>query len=332
MRKRLILLFTTLLMITFSLVIPVSSQETKPAAQSVNGQQEQPENGSDTTKRPITPQEDSVIKIKTSLISVLVSVTDQKGNLANNLLKDDFEILENGVPQEIQTFGREDSIPLRLALLFDISLSVKPRLKFQQQAATKFFKAVLRPVDKAALFSFSHDVIVEQDFTSDTNQLATATKELKAKGGTALYDAIYLASERLSKGTGRRVIVILSDGVNMISRTNLETSLRMAEKADAAIYAIYTVERLPVETGAVSGEDELKKICERTGGEVFFPKDTLDLDEVFKQLSAVLRAQYALSYTSNNEQYDGSYRKLDVKVKNPELKVRARKGYYAPKL
>jgi Ca-activated chloride channel homolog len=284
------------------------------------------------TRTVPNPQEDSVVKVRTELITVLVSVTDPRGSLINTLNKDDFEVLENGVPQEISLFGREN-LPLHLVLLFDTSSSVKPRLKFEQQAAAKFFKDVLRPIDRAALYSFNHDVTVEQDFTSDLNALTSATRNLKAKGGTALYDAIYIAGERLEKGPGRHVIVIISDGSNTISRTTLETALRMAERADAAIYGIYTATRLDEDLGPgyVHGDQELQKICERTGGDVFFPKDLNDLDGVFSQLTSVLRAQYALSYYSKNEGHDGTYRSLKVNIKNPDLKVRTRKGYYAPK-
>ncbi len=275
--------------------------------------------------------DDSVVKVRTELVNVLVSVTDQKGNLVHGLTKNDFEVLENGIRQEINLFGQSATVPLRMAMLFDLSLSVRPRLKFQKEAAERFFSSVLRPVDSAALFGFNHDVTIEQDFTSDRKQLISALRGLKSSGGTALYDAIFLASERLERGPGRRVIVILSDGLNMISRTTLESALRMAEKADATIYAIYTVNRLSEEPGVVSGEKLLQQICERTGGQVFFPENSYALDGVFEQLSQVLRAQYALSFYSSSEQNDGSYRRLEVQLKRPDLKVRARKGYYAPK-
>lgn len=279
---------------------------------------------------PPTHQDENTIKVRTDLTTLLVSVTDQKGNLVNTLTKDDFELSENGIVQEISLFGREDSQPLNLIVLFDTSISVKPKLKFQQQAATKFFKSVLRPIDKAALFNFNHDVMVAQDFTADTEALANAVKSLKAKGGTALYDAIYLAGERLQKGKGRHVIVIISDGANTISKTTRDKALRMADKADAAIYGIYTATRLD-EPGVYPGDKELEKICDSTGGEVFFPKDINDLDPSFARLTSVLHTQYALSFSSSLEQYDGTYRNLKIKVKNPDLKVRTRTGYYAPK-
>ncbi|MEW6729859.1 MAG: VWA domain-containing protein [Acidobacteriota bacterium] len=280
-----------------------------------------------------TPQEESIIKIRADLITVLVSVTDQRGQLINSLGKDDFELIENSTTQEIVTFGRENSLPLQLVLLFDVSSSVKPRLKFEQQAATKFFKDILRPIDRAALLSFSHDVMVEQDFTSNVEALVNATRSLKAKGGTALYDAIYLAAQRLEKGPGRHVIVIISDGANTISKTTLESALRMTERADAAIYGIYTATRLLDERDpyVIHGDQELQQICERTGGEVFFPNNINDLNDIFAQLAAVLRAQYALSYYSKNDQRDGTYRTLKINVKDANLKVRTRKGYYAPK-
>lgn len=279
----------------------------------------------------VTSQEDNIIRIRADLITVLVSVTDQRGNLVNTLKQDDFEVMENDVAQEMVSFGRENSLPLNLALLFDVSSSVKPRLKFEKDAAVKFFKSVLRPVDRAALLSFSHDITLEQDFTSDTEALARATRSLKAKGGTALYDAVFLAAEKLENGPGRHVIIIISDGANTISRTTLEAALRMTERADAVIYGIYTATRLTDEPGIVQGDQELTRICERTGGEVFFPKNLNELDEIFTQLGAILRAQYALSFYSKNDERDGSYRTIKVNVKNPDLKVRARKGYYARK-
>jgi Ca-activated chloride channel homolog len=248
--------------------------------------------------RPPSAQEESIIKIRADLITVLTSVTDPRGQPINTLGKDDFELQENGVAQEIVTFGRENSLPLHLVLLFDISISVKPRLKFEQQAAAKFFKTVLRPVDQAALFSFNHDVSVEQNFTSDAEALANAARSLKAKGGTALFDAIYLAAERLEKAPGRHVIVILSDGSNTISRVTMEAALRMAERADAVIYGVYTAQRLPEEETSmrfIEGDKELQKICERTGGEVFFPRNINELEEEFNQLAAILRAQYAIT-------------------------------------
>ncbi len=285
-------------------------------------------------KKATKSQDDSVVKVKTELVTVLVSVTDQKGNLVNNLAKDDFELLENTIPQEIFTVARENTAPLRLIVLFDTSVSVKPKIKFQQQAATKFFKSVLRPVDRAALLSFNHDVRIEQDFTSDVEALLKASRSLKAKGGTALYDAIYLAAQQLEKVAGRRVIVVISDGSNVISKTTLETALRLTERADAVIYGIYTATKLD-EEGATLGDKELEKICERTGGEVFFPKDINDLDDSFSRLAAVVRAQYVLTFypanEQNNEQTTVNYRALKVNVKNPDLKVRARKGYYASK-
>jgi Ca-activated chloride channel family protein len=282
-----------------------------------------------TAKTPKNAQDDNIVRIKTELVTVLVSVTDQKGNLVSNLTKDDFDLSENSIPQEIFTLSKENTAPLRLVVLFDTSVSVKPKIKFQQQAATKFFKSVLRPVDQASLMSFNHDVMIEKPFTSDVEALADATRSLKAKGGTALYDAVFLAAQQLEKIQGRRVIVIISDGANVISKTSLDNALKMAEKVDAVIYGIYTATRIE-EFGVVRGDKELEQICERTGGEVFFPKDVNDLDESFSRLAAVVRAQYALTFYPSNEQ-GGSYRALQVGVKRADLKVKARKGYYASK-
>lgn len=312
MIKRLLVLTSCII---FLLSLSTLAQNTKPTAKPTTNSQ----------------QEENILKVKTELVTVLVSVTDQKGNLVNNLTKNDFELLDNNIPQEIVTLAKENTAPLRLVVLFDTSSSVKPKLKFQQQAATKFFKSVLRPIDQAALMSFNHDVMVEQDFTSDTEALLNATKSLKTKGTTALYDAIYLASKQLTKVTGRHVIVIISDGSNIVSKITLDAALKMAERVDAVIYGIYTAVRTD-EFGVSPGDKELEKICERTGGEVFFPKDVTDLDEGFARLTSILRAQYALAfYPNSEEQRDGNYRLLKVNLKEPGLKIKARKGYYAAK-
>lgn len=319
MKKRLLFL-TIFFTIFYGLNFGVLAQNVRPFTQ------DDKQTSSKTSK---SPQDDNVVRIKTELVTVLVSVTDQKGNLVSNLTKDDFELSENNIAQEVFTVSKENTAPLRLVVLFDTSVSVKPKIKFQQQAATKFFRSVLRPVDQASLMSFNHDVMVEKGFTSDIEALANATRSLKAKGGTALYDAIYLASQQLEKIQGRRVIVIISDGANVISKTTLDNALKTAEQVDAVIYGIYTATRLD-EFGVVNGDRELEKICEKTGGEVFFPKDVNDLDESFNRLAAVVRAQYALTFYPSNEQ-GGNYRALQVNVKKADLKVKARKGYYASK-
>lgn len=318
MKKRMLFL-TVFFTVFYGLNFGALAQNVKPFTQ----------NDKQQTKASKPTQDDNVVRIKTELVTVLVSVTDQKGNLVSNLTKDDFELSENSIPQEIFTVSKENTSPLRLVVLFDTSVSVKPKIKFQQQAATKFFKSVLRPVDQASLMSFNHDVVVEKGFTSDVEALSDATRSLKAKGGTALYDAIFLASQQLEKIQGRRVIVIISDGANVISRTTLDNALKMTEQADVVVYGIYTATRLE-EFGVASGDKELEKICEKTGGEVFFPKDINDLDESFNRLAAVVRAQYALTFYPSNEQ-GGSYRALQVNVKKADLKVKARKGYYASK-
>jgi Ca-activated chloride channel family protein len=304
--------------------------------------------------RPATPVrtpevektgDDDTIRIASDLVTVVASVSTNAANDPPRLEVGDFEILEDGVRQELVNFARDSQQPLQLVVLMDTSLSVAQKLDFEKKAMLRFLERVLRPQDRAALFAVSTEVSVLQDFTSQLPQLTQAARQLKAQGATSLYDAIYLAADYLRPTTGRRVIVVVSDGSDTTSQKGLLAALERAQQADAMIYAVYTGNfGLSQNLRDLAGERALETLTAETGGELLRPQATpgsqsndvddlslRQLDRSFANLAEQLRTQYILGFYSTNERRDGSYRKLVVKIGRPGLTPRARAGYYAPK-
>jgi Ca-activated chloride channel family protein len=305
------------------------------------------------------PKNDETIRITSDLVTVVTTIStdardnpsaDQKGakeaKATVELQREDFEILEDGVPQEIANFARDADLPLRLVMLFDASLSVSQKIEFERRAAAKFFERIIRPQDRAALFGFSTDIICLQDFTNKVPLLVSALMLLKPQGATSLYDGIFLASDYLKPARGRRIIVIVSDGGDTTSGKPLLEALANAQRADAVIFAIFTGNRYYYSQNLrdLAGERALDTLCSETGGYIYKPRATpgalgeevdqeslKELDQTFADLAQQLRTQYTLGFYSTNEKRDGSFRKLSVRIKKPGYAARARAGYYAPK-
>jgi Ca-activated chloride channel family protein len=292
-----------------------------------------------------TTRDDDIVRINSDLVTLVTTAASPAGAKAETLTRDDFEIYEDGVKQELTDFARDSDIELRMVMLFDTSSSVAPRIRFEQRAASKFFERVMRPQDQAALFSVATDVTVLQDFTNKTSQLTKAIKLLRAKGATSLYDAIYLAADYLAPTRGRHIIVLVSDGGDTTSIRDLKSALAATHDADAVIYAIFTGNlSSSLNVQDLAAERALATLTAETGGEVYRPRinpeatdeqiddqSIRELDGVFERLAEQMRTQYLLGYYSTNEARDGKFRKLTVKVKKPGYTVRARSGYYAPK-
>ncbi len=273
-------------------------------------------------------------RVSVDLVNILCSVKDKNTNaFVTNLMQDDFMVYEDDEKQEIKNFARETDLPLTIAMLVDTSNSVGPKLKFEKEAATGFFHSILRENDRAMLVEFDSGVTLLQDFTSDPNKLAGEIAKLKAGGGTALYDAIFIScDEKLIRETGRKAIIILSDGEDESSKVNLKQAMEMALRAEATTYAI------SLSKGGFSGISEsdkgdsvLKDIAEETGGAIFYPFKVEDLEDAFRQINQELRSQYSIGYVSTNPERDGKYRKIKIEVSEGGLKLSHRKGYYAPK-
>ncbi len=289
----------------------------------------------DSEKPPVPvlqePASPEVISLHSDLVLVTVNVLGPRGEWITGLGPEDFELLEDGVPQQIAFFSGEAALPLRLVVLFDTSLSVKNRLEFEKQAVARFFRSVMRPRDLAALISVSTEPILRQSFTEDIAQLVNAVRGLKAEGATALYDALVMAAEYVAPIEGRRAIVILSDGRDTVSRATLGQALRRVQEVGATVYAINVEEPLSANVRELIGETALELIARQTGGEVFSPTQLEELDPIFARLVEQLRTQYVLGFYSTNEARDGAFRRLTVRVKRQGVIARAREGYYAPR-
>jgi VWFA-related protein len=268
-------------------------------------------------------------------VNMLFTVTDKKGRFITKLTKDDFQVVENKKPQTIQEFTAETDLPLRLGILIDTSNSIRDRFKFEQEAAIHFITSVVRPRhDKALAVSFDTQPELVSDLSDDVEKLARNIRALRAGGGTALYDALYFACrDKLQQDQPRhkfrRAIVLLSDGDDNQSRVTRDQALEMAQKADVVLYAISTnISRTPTD-----GDKVLRYLTAETGGRAFFPFKVEDLDQSFENIANELRHQYNIFYRPEPLKTDGLYHTVELKVKGrKDLVVRARKGYYAPKL
>ncbi|HWF11712.1 MAG TPA: VWA domain-containing protein [Bryobacteraceae bacterium] len=268
-------------------------------------------------------------------VNILFTVTDKKGRFVTDLTKSDFDIVENKKPQIIQQFTAESDLPLRIAVLVDTSNSIREQFRFEQQAAIRFIQSVVRPrEDRLMLVSFDSAAELVSDLTGDMKQLEQGVKSMRPGGGTALYDAIYFAAkEKLMldqpRDKFRRAMIVISDGEDTESRMSRDQALEMAQKADVVIYAIST----NITRDDKDGDKVLRYLTEETGGQAFFPFKVEDLDQSFENIANELRHQYNIFYRPEPLKTDGLYHPVTVKTKNrKDLIVRARRGYYAPRL
>jgi len=307
--------------------------------------------------------ESEVVRVTSNLVVVPVSVTDAAGEAVPGLKKEDFRLEEEGRAQEVAEVGGADVVPLDIAVVFDVSSSVTKNFEFQKQAAAGFLKQVLKPIDRAAVFTIAQEPRLEQPLSS----AETATVKLltippaTTDTGTAFYDTVTEAARYLAKNAperNRRVILVITDGEDnfsgavrepmlaegaagktqvqaMESQSSLHTRaaqkvLREVQRADAVFYSINpSGPGLRLNVISQRAQDQMKMLADTTGGNSFVPPRAEDLDPVFRQIAAELRAQYLLQYLSNNEAQPGKF--LKIKVDTPTksgLKVRARQGYF----
>ncbi len=274
-------------------------------------------------------------KVNVEMVNVLCVAIDKNGKYITNLKKNDFEIYENGIRQKIERFSARTDLPLLIALLIDTSASVVDKLKFEESAAIDFFNTILSPKDLALVAEFDSSVTLIQDFTNDVNEIKKELKLLKAGGGTALFDSIYLICQekmRWSSQDKRKILVIISDGDDTVSSTTFEDALKSAQESGVVIYAISTNRAGYFgHAGKKEGDTILKDFAKETGGKLFAPSLLSDLYKSFEKINKELRNQYSISYIPTNKKHDGTFRKIKIKVKKRGIKLRYRKGYYAPK-
>lgn len=298
-------------------------------------------------------EDEGVIRGGVDLVNILATVRGKNGALLGNLQQSDFKVFEDGKEQAIKYFTKESNLPLTIGMLIDVSGSMDGLIPAEQRAGSKFFEQVLRKDDLAFLISFGKDSELLQDSTNSLRLLERGLGELKLnvpvgglhpgpvptaanQAGTVLYDAVFLAAdERLRREAGRKVIVLITDGVDTGSRVSRQKAIEAAQKADAIIYSIYYTPGGGFNVGFGGGggyggdEATLKRMSEETGGRVFSVGRRPNLEEIFTQIQEEMRTQYSVSYSPINSAKDGSYRKLEFKMSNKDYKVQARKGYYA---
>lgn len=322
---------------------------------------------SQTPPVPATPtkqsgaNDDEVLSVDTSLVSVLFNAVDRDRRFVTTLKQEDVRVYENDAPQSISVFQRETELPLSLAILVDVSGSQEHTLPDEQDAALQFVQSILRPgKDTAAIISFTGTSTLEQDLTKDRALLQTAIEQLKVvqpatkdeeyvyktgenadivpkeveeyglPGSTAMWDAVWVTANEVMTQTSqstRRAIILLSDGADSNSRLKKEDAVEAAVKANTVVYSI-----------GIGDEDfsegNLKKIAERTGGRAFFPEDDTQLRAAFAQIQDELRTQYLVAYSPTDKARDGSWRRIRIdlvnkKLRDDKIKLTYRDGYFA---
>lgn len=312
------------------------------------------------TPTPVIDEEDEVIKVDTEAVNVLFTAQDKDRRLLLNLKPEDVRILENGQPQEISAFSKQVDLPLSLAILIDTSASQERTLPQEKAAAVSFLESVIRPSkDEVSVVSFTGESTLEQGMTNNLTRLRRAIERVKfvppsgylgggvvapgtppistdnqaVVGSTAIWDAVWVTSDEVlgtSPDKTRRAIILLTDGVNTYGRKKMDEAVDAAIKAEAVIYTIGIGDDF---YGGVN-KSSLNKISERTGGRAYFPRDERELRDAFKQIQEEMRSQYLLAYEPSNPERDGSYRKIEIQLANPELikqkiKLTHRQGYFA---
>ena len=276
---------------------------------------------------------DDVVKIRSTLVPIPVSVLDTRGNAITNLKLEEFELRVDGQPRPLSDLTRTDT-PVRLVMLFDNSGSLDVERDFEKHAAMRFFRRVLRPVDEAAIYSIETDSYLAQPLTRHVGLLEQTIANFgKPEGGTSLFDAILGAADYLRPNTGRRVLVIVSDGIETTSQvTEFEDVLRHVLADDCQVFVVQTGLYENANVRALSAERRMERLSSQTGGAVFVPKTVGELDVAFNQIAADLAQQYVLSYYPAPEHRDGRLHVIDLKLKSRnDVRIRSRKGYYAPK-
>jgi VWFA-related protein len=330
-------------------IIP-KSPDAQPSPTQKTGAAQKPADQQDQDQQPA-----ETLKVSVNVVGLFFNVKDKHGTLMPNLTKDDFTVLEDGKPQTIKYFAAESNLPLTLGILIDSSGSQRNVLDMEKDVGGAFLRQILTDKDEAYVIDFNVDASLIQDYTRDVRRLQAAMNKVKIntgfsmgpipgagggpvptarQAGTVLYDAVYLsAHDMLAKEVGRKAMILLTDGEDEGSQLKIKDAIEASLKADAIVYVLLCADRGFYGSfgmgGGYTGEGEMRKLTEATGGRVINVGNKLDkLREAFDQIAAELRSQYNLGYTPTNPVQDGGYRKLEVKSKE-NYKVQCRAGYYA---
>jgi Ca-activated chloride channel homolog len=278
---------------------------------------------------------DTTIKVDVKLVNVFVTVTDARGAPVTNLQKENFVLKEDGKEQTIAIFSKESALPLSIVLAVDTSLSTRKDLPLELASARKFAHAIVRQQDGLALYKFSEEVSQMVPFTSDLKMIDAGIDRVRNGAATALYDAVFLGSQALSRRQGRKVMVVITDGGDTVSQVDYKEALRAAQEAEAIIYSIIIV---PIEASAgrdTGGEHALVQISLDTGGKYYYATSAPQLDDAFRRISDELRTQYLLAYYPSQRYSNSEFRQLRVDLANTPAgepyHSHYRAGYYTRK-
>ena len=273
------------------------------------------------------------LKIDVRLVNVFVTVTDQRGAPVGSLDRENFHLLEDGKEQKISVFDKESALPLSIILEVDTSLSTKKDLPLELASARHFAHTILRPIDALSVLQFSEIVDEVVPFTADVKTIDRGIDRIHNGAATALYDAICLGSQALDRRRGRKVMVVITDGGDTVSKYDYRDAVRSAQEAEAIVYSIIVV---PVEASAgrdTGGEHALIQLSEDTGGKYYYASSLPQLDSAFRQISDELRTQYLLAYYPSQRLSDTEFRRIQVTIHGvtdvADFRVRHRTGYYS---
>jgi VWFA-related protein len=323
---------------------PAPSSQTAPTAKSQSTPNDQPQD-----------QTIETLKVNVEVVQLFFNVKDKHSALIPNLTKDNFDIFEDGKLQTIKYFSAETNLPLTLGMMIDSSGSQMRVLDMEKEVGGSFLESTLRPKDEAFVISFDTDITLLQDFTNSVSRLKHGlnaarinTGGVSCSGGpigpqgpipcpstgprgTALYDAVYLAShDEFSHEVGRKAMILLTDGEDEGSRLKIKDAIEAAQKADAICYVLLIADRGFYGSFGYHGDTEMKKLTQETGGRVIEVGNKIEkLRQAFDQISQELRCQYNAGYVPTNATRDGSFRKVEIKPKQGDYKIQARSGYYA---
>ena len=288
-----------------------------------------------TPPPPAKSQPETTLKLDVKLVNVFVTVTDTHGSPIAGLTKENFTLKEDEHEQKIAIFDKESALPLSIALALDTSLSTRHDLPLEQASAKRFAHAIIRPVDALSVYGFNEVVQQAVGFTPNLKRIDEGIDHIRVGAATALYDAVYLVSRALDHRQGRKVIVLITDGGDTVSKVDYKEAVRAAEEAEAIVYSVIVV---PIENSAgreTGGEHALMQLSDDTGGKYYYANSTQQLDEAFRKISDELRTQYLLAYYPSQRTSWSQFRRIQVSVSGvPDAsayRVRHRAGYYTVK-
>jgi VWFA-related protein len=313
---------------------------------------------SSTMRQPVSPQQDQQIpqsqkplQVQTALVNLFVTVRDKDHAIVTNLKQEDFRVFEDNTEQKVAYFSKEVNLPITLAILVDTSGSQQHLILAEQDTASRFVHEVLHKNDEALVMSFDTDVDLLADFTEDTEVLEKAIRRTAigvdasgaggtagtvgggSGGGTAFYDAIYLAAhDKLTSEAGRKAIIALTDAEDNASKLSLKDAAESAQRADAVVHILLLAEpeEYFMQGMGYGGANAARQLADDTGGRVIAVRSEKSLEKAFDELTQELRSQYVIGYYPTNTKRDGSFRKIKVNVTKNDAKALTRKGYYAP--